>query len=275
MNTLYLNGKYLPSKKGFISVNDIGFLRNYGVFDYLRTYNGRPFLLKEHLARFRNSAKSLGLYVPKTDQQIAAIISKLLNKNHLAEASIRMVLSGGELVGALEYDQGNPTFAVIVKPYHDLPKDLYEKGVKLVTYEHQRIFPEAKTLNYLTAVKLQPWCKKEKAFEVLYTYKGQVLECTTSNFFGIVKNTIVTPKKNVLSGTVRNFIVDLARKKFKVVERPVRVSEISKFSESFITGTNKEVLPVVMIDRQKIGNGKVGPMAKQLREIFRDVACKN
>ena len=266
---IYLNGKIIPSSKALVSIYDIGFLRGYGVFDYLRTYNGKPFLLIEHLKRFRSSAKELSLQVPVNNAGIEKIIQNLLNKNKFKESSLRLVLTGGELVGGLNYNPKKPTFAILVESYHKQPESIFEKGVKLVTYDHQRFLPEAKTVNYITAVLLQQWREKNNAFEILYTNNGKILEPSTSNFFAFIGDTLVTPKNDILIGTTRNLVLKLAKSKFKIEERDLAIKEVSKFTEAFITGTNKEILPVVQINKKMIKKGKVGLNTKYLLELYR------
>ncbi len=271
---IYLNGKIIPSSKALVSIYDIGFLRGYGIFDYLRTYNGKPFLLQEHLRRFRNSAKDLGLRVPISNAEIKKVIQKLLFKNKFKEASLRLVLTGGDLVGGLNFNFKRPTFAILAEPYHKQPESLFENGVKLMTYDHQRFLPEAKTVNYITAVLLQQWREKNNAFEILYTNNGKILEPSTSNFFAFIGDILVTPKKDILIGTTRNLVLKLAKSKFKIEERDVTIKEISKFTEAFITGTNKEILPVVQINKKIIKKGKVGLNTKYLLELYRKYTHK-
>jgi len=272
----YINGKITDSKNAGIAINDIGVLRGYGIFDYLRTYDKKPFLLNEHVERFQNSAKLLKLRIPLSKAEIKKIVDKLLKKNGFKEASFRLVLTGGPIVGnGLEYVESNPTFYIIADKFEELPKSYFEKGVKLITLEHQRIFPEIKSTNYITAVKTQEIRKKEKAFEILYTKNGNVLETTTANFFLVKNNKVITPKKNILMGTTRNFVVKFTKEKFGVEEREVKAKEIDTCDEAFITATNKDVLPVIRIDEKIIGNGKVGKVTKELIKMYNQEVKKN
>ncbi len=104
---------------------------------------------------------------------------------------------------------------------------------------------------------------------MLYTHKGNVLECATSNFFIFRKDCLVTPKENVLKGTTRNFVVNLAKNKFPVEERKISLKEALSAEEAFITATIKNIMPVAKIDSQKINTGRVGPKTKYLMEVFK------
>ncbi|HYD90179.1 MAG TPA: aminotransferase class IV, partial [Flavobacterium sp.] len=91
----YLNGEILPFENASIGINDLGLLRGYSAFDYMRTYNGRPFRLKDHMARFRNSAATLLLPVTLSDEKISGIIDELLSRSNMVDAGIRFILTGG------------------------------------------------------------------------------------------------------------------------------------------------------------------------------------
>lgn len=268
----YLNGKIIPVNKGGVSLNDMGILRGYGVFDFLRTYNGKPFFLKEHLRRLKNSAKILNLKLPGTLEELAALVNGLLLKNKFKESTIRIVLTGGKTDDGITCSK--PTLFILINKLQKLPLSVYQKGVKLITYEYQREIPKAKTLNYITAASLQNLRRRKKAFEILYTSKGQVLEATTSNFFIFKNNTLVTPKNKILIGITRNIVVKLAQSKFKVEERDIPLRELSQAAEAFITATSKGIVPVVKIDSKLIGNGKVGKNTKCLMDLFHQYTKK-
>ena len=268
MKICYLNGKFLPENKAAINLADLGLLRSYGVFDSLRTYNGKVFLFDEHLVRLKNSAKAINLKIPATDIEIKKIIKKLLSKNKYKESNIRIVLTGG----SEEKHTGkfSPTFYILVSKLEKLPGHVYSRGIKIITHNYKRDFPRAKTTNYLTSLTLKGLQKQKNAFEILYTYEGCVLEATTSNFFVIKNNKLITPQQNILFGTTRNLVIKLSKKHFDIEERDLSVEELKGISEAFITATNKEIIPVVNIDGKRVGNGSVGPNTKKIMGIFRN-----
>ena len=273
----YLNGKILSESEAKISLKDIAILRGYGVFEFLRTYNSKPFLLKEHFTRLRKSAKNLNLQLPISQKELFKQIKKLLLKNKFKESAIKLVLTGGQIIDSrgMEYDKNSPTFFILVDKLQELPKSFYQKGVKLITYEHLREIPGAKTINYITVIKLQNLCKRKKAFDILYTQNGFLLETTTSNFFIFKKDKLLTPKKNILIGLTRNFVIKLAKNKFKVEERDIDLKELERAEETFIASTTKEILPVVKIDNKIIGNGRVGKKTKYLMDLVHQYTQKS
>ena len=144
---VYLNGEILPAERAAISPFDVGILRGYAVFDLLQTIGGKPFMLAEHLARFRHSARTLGLTVPAPDEEIAEIIGELLSRNRHKEATVRLVLTGGESPDGMHYDPDSPTFFIVTHELFTVPAEVYKSGAKLITQEHRREFLACLGLN--------------------------------------------------------------------------------------------------------------------------------
>lgn len=271
-NYAYLNGKIAPADTAGISIDDIGLLRGYGVFEVIRTFGSKPFLLDKHIERLQRSAKLLNINLPYSPNEITAAVNELLGKNGYPESSIRVVLTGGPVIGGVEYNPASPTFIIQATNFPAPDQKIFSEGIKLVTHEHQRLLPEIKTLNYITAVRQWPAVKKAGANELLYTWGGKVLEASTSNFFIVKDSVLATPKEGVLSGVTRNLIIELAQSEFKIEERDVKTTELAEADEAFITATNKDIMPVVRIDGETIGSGRVGPVTKKIMEFFYDYA---
>lgn len=269
MNLIYINGKYFQPKEARISIFDLGFTRAYAVFDFLRTYSGKPFYLKEHLNRLLNSAKIIGLKHQYNFKFLEKIVLKTFKKSKLKDASIRIYLTGGESKDFLTLSKAN--LVIIVTPIKNLSEDLYQKGGKLITKTCERILPQAKTTVYTEGLKYLQEAKKRGAIEVLLIGPDKkILECATSNIFVVLNKKLVTPKNNILLGVTRKVVINLAKKvKISVIERDIYLKEIRNADEVFITATNKEILPIVEIDNYKISNKRIGEITKKLREEFK------
>jgi branched-chain amino acid aminotransferase len=266
----YINGKITLEDRASISIKDLGLLRGYSVFDFLRTYNGQPFFLHEHLARLANSAKLVGLKMPVSKLEIGKVINKLLRINKHKEAAIKIIVTGGISKDGLTYDKNYSTIIIITKEIPPRQDKIYKKGIKLITYDFQRNNAGAKTTDYITMLKLQDQKERFGASEILYTNKGFVLEGATSNVFIFKNNTLITPKNNILAGITKKVVMKLAAKKFKVEERDIKISEIKKATGAFITSTTREILPVVKIDSTKIGSGRVDKNTSWLIQAFKN-----
>ena len=270
-NFCYLNGKILPFDKAFLNLDDLGMLRGYGAFEVLKTVNGKIFLFNEHFNRLVKSSEYLGIKPPLKKSEIEEVIKKLIFKNKIKQAAIRIVLTGGRSADFISFNSNLPTFYILVSEYEPLRGRLYEKGVRVISLDFARQNHLFKTTNYLNAVKIvHERQKKEKFFEILYTNNGNVLECSTSNFFMFFGDKLITPQDGILHGVTKNLIVELTKNACTVLEKPIKLENLNPASECFITATNKDILPVVKIDDKIIGNGKPGENTKKLMKILRE-----
>lgn len=266
----YASGRVSDINKPQIKLNDLSVLRGYGVFDFVKVSEGVPLWWREHLARLRRSAKQVGLAVPLSDTKLTSIARQLLKKNKVKEGSLRLVLTGGETKDGINLS-AKPNLAILVEDAYALPAKIFKQGGKLMTTEYQRLYPEAKTTNYLLAVKIQAKKRQAGAMEILYVSGGKVLEASTSNIFYIKDGALRTPSSGVLSGITRQMAIKLARKLgHPVTERDVLLTELKSADEIFITATNKDIAPVVRVDDMVIGEGAPGPVTLKLLEAYRE-----
>ncbi|QZA59231.1 aminotransferase class IV [Candidatus Rhabdochlamydia porcellionis] len=263
----YINGSYVPESEAKLSVFDLSILRGFGVFDYLRTYKKRPFHLWDHLERLNYSAENLGLKIPCSLAEIARIIDSLIELNHLEEAGIKIIVTGG-----ISPDQFTPQAAsliVLVFALTKYPKRFYIKGVSAITTSLARSFPKLKTTQYIPAIVTLH--ANHEAKEAIYLNQDrELLEATTSNFFCFKKNTLYTCNSDeILLGITREIILKLAASKFPIKFFPITYKELPTVDEAFITSSNKEIMPIVKIDHHPIGTGKVGIKTKELIQAFK------
>jgi branched-chain amino acid aminotransferase len=266
---VYLNGAIIPAEQAAISPSDIGLLRGYAVFDLLRTAGGRPFLLAEHLQRLRASAAQLGLTVPATDDEISSAIDELLVRNGHAEATVRLVLTGGVSTDGLSYDPATPTFYIITHELHEPPAELYETGGRLLTHNHCREFPGAKTTNYLTMIRNKPRLAEAGALDLLYHDGERVFEAASASVYFVRDSTIFAPKDDVLWGTVGSLVLRAAENNHRVVYGDISLADALAADEAFLTSTTRGVVPIVRIDDSPVGDGRVGPVTRELNAAFR------
>ena len=268
---IFFNGRILPAEQVAISPFDIGLLRGYAVFDLLRTVEGRPFLLAEHLKRFRASAELLGLSVPYTDAEITSAIDKLLALNGHVEATVRLVLTGGPSPEGMSFDPMTPTFYILTHTLVPPPASVYESGAKLVTKQHRREVPEAKTTGYLTMLRHRAETVAQDALDLLY-HDGEYLSEAASASFYVIRNGVVhAPHSDVLWGTVGSLVLELAAANHKVVFGMVTLEDAFRADEAFLTSTTRGVVPIVQLDDRLIGDGTVGPITRELMAAYERV----
>lgn len=264
----YLNGEYVAASQATLRLNDLGIVRGYGVFDLLRTYDGKLFKLHEHVLRLQRSAAAIGLDLPYGPEEIEHLARETYARNQIANATIRIVVTGGAADDFMT-PPNRPTLAVLIEPIAPSSNDQYTKGVKLVTTELERIMPTVKSLNYITAIMAMKEAKKAGAVEALYRTKdGRVTEGTRANFFIIRGQELITPQEEVLGGITRDVVIEIAEDDFQVREAPIAYAELETCDEAFITSSTKEILPVVQIDDITIGAGRPGPNTRKLMDLF-------
>jgi branched-chain amino acid aminotransferase len=266
-----IGGQWVHPDKASISVNDIGVLRGYNVFESLRTYDRRPFHLDLHLTRLYHSAKLIEMEIPWSSEQIAAVVREIIARNTYRHAAIRLLVTGGESEDGM-LPSGEPLLVAMITPLGERDMERFAQGCMLITTKFQRISPEAKTANYIAAVRALKEAKRRGAADALFVNEREhVLEATRSNFFIFRGDTLITPHRGILLGITRNVVLELARSKFTIEERPILLEELALADEAFITSSSKEITPVVQIDDLMIADGKPGQRTYQLEQLFIDM----
>src|SRR5437667_4030709 len=277
---IYLNDRFVPKEEAKISVFDHGFLYGDGVFETLRAYRGKAFMLNEHLARLEKSAARLQIPMPVKRSRLSAFVAESLEKNQLTEAYLRITGSRGP--GEIGLEPAlcrSPTFVVIANPFEPYPESFYRDGVSVAVVQTRRNLPEAlppqvKSLNYLNNILAKMEATALGAYEaLLLNQHGELTEGTTSNVFVSLGGRLLTPAQDcgILAGITRNLALQLARElKIPAEETRLTAADLAIADECFLTNTTVEVLPVTQVDGQRIGDGRPGEITRRLHASFRD-----
>src|SRR6266567_635600 len=264
----YIGGRWVHPNEATISINDVAVLRGYSAFESLRTYDRRPFHLQEHLERLYRSAQLLELDLPYSREYIANIISQVIEHNPYQHASLRILVTGGESDDGV-LPSGQPLLAILISQLGERDIQRFARGIKVITSRLGRATPEAKSSNYIAAIRSLKNARSRDAEDALFVNEqGHVLEGTRSNFFVFRGNTLVTPRTGILMGITRNVVLELAQGRFPIEERPILLEELPQVDEAFMTGSSREIMPVVQIDTLVIGNGKPGKQTYELEQRF-------
>jgi branched-chain amino acid aminotransferase len=275
---VYINGKFFDKPDAKISVYDHGLLYGDGVFEGIRIYAGKAFKLKEHVTRLFESARSIKLEVPIAQEEMCKAINDTIAINNKRDGYCRPIVTRG--AGSLGLDPrkcADPQVIVIVDDITMYPPELYENGMEIATVSTIRNHPNAvnpriKSLNYLNNILakiegIQAGCLES----LMLNHKGEVAECSGDNIFLVKHGVLRTPPidAGILEGITRNTVIELAKKAAVPVEEiALTRHDVFVADECFLTGTAAEIIPVTKCDARPIGNGKPGPISKQLREAF-------
>jgi branched-chain amino acid aminotransferase len=283
-----VDGRLLPPAEARVPVLDRGFLMGDSVYEVLRTYGGRPFEIRLHLARLRRSAALSGLEPAWDDQRCAQEVGRTLAASlggdppdaeaapwNVGERSVRIVMTRG---GGEQAPEVPPAALVIAEPLRAPPLRAYQQGVKVVLVEapRGRVDPAAKTGSRLQHVLAQRAARAAGAHEAVFLGAGgQVTEGTSSNLFAVRGGVLITPplEVGILEGVTRGVVLRVARQAgVPVEEAPLAASDLIAAEELFLTSTAREVLPVTRLGDAMVGLGRPGPVTTSVHAAFRRVA---
>jgi branched-chain amino acid aminotransferase len=278
MTKVYINGKLYDKADAKISVYDHCVLYGDGVFEGVRIYDGRIFRLREHVDRLFESARHIKLEIPLSREQMAEAITSTAKANNKVNGYIRPIVTrGAGYLGLDPRKTSDPQVIVIVDDISLYPAEVYESGMKLATVSTIRNHPNAlnpriKSCNYLNNILAKIEAVQAGCLEALMlNHKGEIAECSGDNIFLVKAGLLRTPSidAGILEGVTRNAVIELARAaQIPVQELALTRHDVYAADECFLTGTAAEVIPVVECDGRPIGNGKPGPVTRQLRERF-------
>lgn len=250
------------SDRLFISIDALAASFPNGVYTTLRTRQSKFALqLAAHFSRLVDGFKLNDYQFPYEINQLRAPLSAIL-----------VGLSGDEHKVRLHIPFQEPNFCNIVveelKPY---PNRCYEDGVAVKTNHLLRINPLAKQSSFIELSKAEKNLLRKEELEesLILSDSGVILEGLTSNFFGIKSNSVFTASQNVLYGITRAILLEAAETGgYKIIFKPIDYHLVFELDEAFLTSTSRKVMPVVQIDNKKVGDGRPGPVTKNLIKLF-------
>jgi branched-chain amino acid aminotransferase len=275
---VWIDGKLYDKEDAKISVYDHGLLYGDGVFEGIRVYAGRIFKREEHLTRLWDSAKTIRLAIPYTRDEVKAAMQQTITANNFTDCYVRLVVTRG--VGYLGLNPNKcprPSMFVITDTIEMYPREMYEKGMAVITASVIRnhpnaISPRVKSLNYLNNILARIEAADAGVSEaIMLNHEGNVAECSADNIFIVRNGQVATPTTTdgILEGITRNAIIDLcSRMAIPCIEKTLQRHDLYIAEECFLTGSAAEVVPITKIDGRTIGTGAPGPITKKLSEAF-------
>jgi branched-chain amino acid aminotransferase len=274
-----IDGTLYPAAEARVSVFDRGFLYGDSAFEVMRTYRGRPFRAREHLARLSRSCQRLLITLPLTEVELADRVARAIAASQLPECYVRVMVTRGEGAMGLDLSLANVArLIVFALPLHTLPASVYEQGVTVGLSRAARATDGtaaagAKSSNYLASLLALHEVKQRGCHEALIVGgSGAVIEGATSNVFCVHAGELITPPLDagILAGITRQTVLELAGR----LGLPAREAELMPDSllhadEVFITSSVRELVPVVRVDDAIIGRGAPGAVSLRLLAAYR------
>jgi branched-chain amino acid aminotransferase len=273
-NVYYVDGNYVPDSEAVFPINDLGLLRGYGCFDFMRTYNGKVIFVKDHVQRLFRSARQIGIDLPVSETELIHWVEETLKHNPPVESNVRILVTGGSSPDFIT-PQDRPRIAIMVAPLTQYPQTWYTDGAKIITVPYARAIPGAKSIDYIRAIMVLAEARQKGAIEAVYLDPaGWVREGTTCNIFAFIDGRLATPGTGILNGITRQKVLELAEKDYTIDIREIHRSELARADEVFITSSNRLIVPIARVDEDVIGPGTPGKSTRAVMQAFTDYTTR-
>lgn len=242
------NGELKPTAEAVIPLSSIEYSYGFGVYETIRVANKIPYFLIDHIERLGESARIIGLEHPFSGEHVEKYVLDLIKKNEIETANIKMLL-----IGASKGENAQLYILCLNPLFPD--KKLYREGASFVTYEYERAFPHAKTLNMLQSYLAYRKAKAAGAYDALLVNKeGCIVEGTRTNFFCLQEKTILTPREDeILLGVTRKAVLKVAKDNgYSIQEEDITWGTLQRSDSAFVTSTSSKIIPVRAIDETEM-----------------------
>ncbi len=270
---VFLNGEFMPLDEARVPVLDRGFIFGDGVYEVIPVYAKRLFRLDEHLDRLNNSLDATRIPNPYPESEWKKYLSQLVMKHDIEDQSIYVQVTRGVAKRDHAFPGDiTPTVFMMSNPLKVTDTETFNKGVSAITLDDIRWqYCNIKAITLLPNILLKQTAIDEGASEAILVRDGEVTEGSASNIFIVIDGVIKTPPKSsrLLPGITRDLIVELAKKNhIECIESNFSRTELSAADEVWLTSSTKEVLPIVKLNDEMVGDGKPGPVSVNMYEIF-------
>ncbi|ORU91897.1 MAG: D-amino acid aminotransferase [Cycloclasticus sp. symbiont of Bathymodiolus heckerae] len=263
-STVFLNGDFLPLTEAKVSVLDRGFLFADGVYEVIPAYAGKLFRLQQHLDRLNSSLSAIRMPPVMSDQQWTDVLTELVEPHSQSDQSVYVQVTRG--AGAnrdhqLPSDYQATTFAMCQSIVTDSLSTI-AKGISAITLDDIRWdWCHIKSVALLGNILLKQQASDQNCTEAILLRDGFATEGSASNLFIVKNKQLITPPKshNLLPGITRDLVLELAIKEgIDCIEREISEQELFNADEIWLTSSTKEIMPVIELNRQAVGNGQPG-----------------
>lgn len=264
MHWCWKNGTLVPLDSIGIHLTDLGLRRGYGLFDFMRTYQGAPFMSDYHIEKFLKSAKEeLFIDLAISKKELRAAVFALAQKSN-ADVGITLIATAGSSPD-LYTPTGKPELFIYTSTLPPTP----EEPIHTLTLDYERPWARTKTFHYFPAMLKLREAKSPRVKEVLYKNReGELVEASRSNLFAVKNKKLITPQENVLMGATRKITLEIAEKLgWEIEKRGIKESELNELDGLFITSTIREILPIIQVDEKVI---PVHPSIYTLKSAFHE-----
>ena len=279
-NIGYLNGQFIPLEQMQVSVEDRGYQFGDGVYEVIRSYQGIPFRMEEHLDRLDRSAREIKISIPLTRPEWVAAIYDGIQRSGYKNCKVYIQVTRGTAPREHQFSASLvPTVMMTIREMSELPQNFYTQGVQVIKLPDIRWGRcDIKSLNLLPNVLAKQKAAEVGAFEAIFVRDGVVTEGASCNVMIVKDGKILTPELNqhVLPGVTLRELMRLAKENgHEVHEQKISSQELDMADEICLVGTTIHVLSVTQVDQHIITNGRPGPITRSLAMLFTEAIEKS
>lgn len=273
---IFVNGRWVEAEQALVSVEDRGFQLGDGIYEVLRVYGGRPFALRRHLERLVRSAEQIELELPVDSDRLAEIIREAVARQNLPEAQVYVQVTRGYAPRVHHFPERTTASLIVYASPARVPSPEVSRdgGEAIVVPDERWLRCDIKTINLLPNALAKERARRAGVLEALLEREGiGITEGSSSNLFVVRGGRLQTAPagRYILRGITRDIVLELATANgLNPLEEFFQKDDLLKADEAFITSTNMEVMPLTTVDGHRIGDGRPGPVTRQLADAFRE-----
>ena len=273
------DGRIVDLSENVVPMEDRGHQFGDGVYEVTRVYNGKLFAFHSHMERLFRSLRELRIPVVYTEEDLLDAHQLLIDESGYSEAAIYLQITRGVAPRGHNFPQHTvPRLTMSIRPTSSHP--LLKTGAKgLITEDERWLRCDIKSINLLANIMAKQKATENDCFEaILFRENGIVTEGTSSTFM-VVKGGVVWVHpltKLVLPSITRKLIIEQILPEFDipVLEKTFDVAFAKAADEAFVCGTNSEIMPIIALNNQPVGDGVVGPITKTVQDAYRAIIDK-
>jgi D-alanine transaminase len=273
----YVNGQFLDLDKATVPVDERGHQFGDGVYEVIRVYGGRLFLLDWHVERLFRSLQAIRIQNPFTYESCTSLIKEAVFRSEFREATVYLQITRGIAPRSHLFPSVEPSVTMVVREYQEPARP--DRKKLLLLPDERWANANIKTLNLLPNLLAKQSAHDVGAIEALLVRDGKMLEASSANLWFVISGQLVTAPANrfILPGITRRFTLELASNlNLAVTERPVGIEELGHIDEVFLTGSTTEILgidEVLTTAKRQTGNGPLPDEIMNYEELS-DADCK-
>ncbi|MFK9093086.1 D-amino-acid transaminase [Bacillus salipaludis] len=275
MSIGYFNGDYIQLDQAVVPIDERGHQFGDGVYEVIRVYDGKPFMLDEHLRRLITSARAIKLQVEQSEEHFKALILEAVQKSNLLDCDVYLQITRGIAVRKHLFPEAPLSVSMTVRPMRVIEDSVRENGVTAMFHTDERWANcYIKSLNLLPNILAKQTAQDRGCFEAILVKDGYVTEGTSSNVYILKDGTVYTTplSKQILSGVTRMAVEKVTHSLgIPFIEKMFTPDELLGADEVFMTSTSSEILPIVKVDEKDINQGNAGELTLKMHKKFKEL----